>query len=375
MGSFCRNQPPQNFSSRRFSPASYALLFSSIHCYLDPSSGAALCTRELLELLAARGADCRVLTTGILDPERETSLDEVLATLELPTQRLQAELGPGGSAEVIDLGVNGVPVTLMPTVSSRAERSPDPRESAIFLELADQVFDRFRPDVLLTYGGHPASLELMRRARQRPAPGVPRHGRILSQKPQVHAGIRPGLVRRGNCARGAAQITWYHNLTLIEKLKEREERLWYAQETVKNGWSRNVLVHWIESDLYERQGKASTNFEQSMPRRQSDLARELLKDPYDFQFLTMAREAEEREIEQGLVAHIREFLLELGAGFAFLGQQFKLEVGGEEFFIDLLFYHVKLRGFVENDVRMKAEETRRGGCGKCGELACDYSPA
>src|SRR5271166_2686103 len=142
------------------------LLFSSIHCYLDPSSGAALCTHELLELLAARGADCRVLTTGILDPERETSLDEVLATLELPTQRLQAELGPGGSAEVIDLGVNGVPVTLMPTVSSRAERSPDPRESAIFLELADQVFDRFRPDVLLTYGGHSASLELMRRARQ-----------------------------------------------------------------------------------------------------------------------------------------------------------------------------------------------------------------
>src|SRR5208337_3677478 len=108
-----------------------------------------------------------------------------------------------------------------------------------------------------------------------------------------------------------AQITWYHNLTLIEKLKEREERLWYVQETVKKGWSRNVLVHWIESDLYERQGKASTNFEQSMPRRQSDLARELLKDPYDFQFLATAREAEEREIEQGLVAHIREFLLEL----------------------------------------------------------------
>ena len=92
-----------------------------------------------------------------------------------------------------------------------------------------------------------------------------------------------------------AQITWYHNLTLIEKLKEREERLWYAQETVKNGWSRNVLVHWIESDLYERQVKASTNFEQSMPRRQSDLARELRKDPYDFQFLATAREAEERD--------------------------------------------------------------------------------
>ena len=91
-----------------------------------------------------------MLTTGILDPERETSLDDVLAALELPVQRFQAELRPGGAADVIDLGVNGVRVTVMPTMSSRAERSPDPRESAIFLELADQVFDRFRPDALLT---------------------------------------------------------------------------------------------------------------------------------------------------------------------------------------------------------------------------------
>ena len=142
------------------------LLFSSIHCYLDPSSGAALCTRESLELLAGRVMDCRALTTGILDPERETSLDEVFATLELPVRRFQAELGMGRAAEVIDLSVNGVRVTLMPTASSRAERSPDPRESAIFLELAEPVFDRFKPDVLLTYGGHPASFELMRRARR-----------------------------------------------------------------------------------------------------------------------------------------------------------------------------------------------------------------
>jgi len=141
------------------------LLFSWVHCHLDPSSGAALCTRELLELLAARGIDCRVITTGILERERETSLDEVHATLEFPVQRFQAELRPGGSAEVIDLGVNGVRVTLMPTVSSRAERSPYPREAAIFLDLAEQVFDRFRPDVLVTYGGHPAGLELMQRAR------------------------------------------------------------------------------------------------------------------------------------------------------------------------------------------------------------------
>ena len=143
------------------------LLFSSIHCYLDPSSGAALCTRELLELLTARGMDCRVLTTGVLDPERETTLDEVLATLELPAQRFWAELGAGRAAEVIDLTVNGVRVTLMPTTSSRAERSPDRREAEVFLEMVDQVLDRFRPDVLLTYGGHPANLELMRRARRR----------------------------------------------------------------------------------------------------------------------------------------------------------------------------------------------------------------
>ncbi len=109
------------------------LLFSSIHCYLDPSSGAALCTRELLELLAARKMDCRVLTTGILDPERETPLDEVLATVELPVRRFQAQLGSGRAAEVIDLSVNGVRVTVLPTASSLAERSPDPRESALFL--------------------------------------------------------------------------------------------------------------------------------------------------------------------------------------------------------------------------------------------------
>ncbi len=111
------------------------LLFSSIHCYLDPSSGAALCTRELLELLAGRGADCRMLTTGILDPERETSVDEVFATVELPAQRFQAELGMGRSVEVIDLSVNGVRVTLMPMVSSRAERSPDPRAEKLAASL------------------------------------------------------------------------------------------------------------------------------------------------------------------------------------------------------------------------------------------------
>jgi hypothetical protein len=141
------------------------LLFASIHGYLDPSSGAALATLELLELLGSRGMDCRVLTAGVLDYERDTTLDQVLLGLELPTRRVEAELRQGGTADVVDLVLNGVRTTLLPTRCSRAERSPDGRESAVLLDLASQVFDRFRPDVLLTNGGHPCSQDLMRLAR------------------------------------------------------------------------------------------------------------------------------------------------------------------------------------------------------------------
>jgi glycosyltransferase involved in cell wall biosynthesis len=148
------------------------LLFASIHSYLDPSSGAALATREVLELLTARGMDCRAFTAGVLDFERETSVEEVLASLEMPGRRVQAELSSAGTVDVYDLSVNGVRVTLLPTASSRAERSPDPREAGPFLDLADQIFDRFRPDVLLTYGGHPASFDLMRSAQARGIPVV-----------------------------------------------------------------------------------------------------------------------------------------------------------------------------------------------------------
>ena len=156
--------------------ASHALLFASIHSDLDPSGGAALSTRELLELLAARGADCRALTAGVLDYERETTLDEVLAGFDLPMQRFKADLrrpvvarSPdlATSVEVIDLTVDGGRITLMPTAFSRTERSPDREESASFLDLADQVFKRCRPHILLTYGGHPACLEMIRRARMR----------------------------------------------------------------------------------------------------------------------------------------------------------------------------------------------------------------
>jgi glycosyltransferase involved in cell wall biosynthesis len=143
------------------------LLFASIHSYIDPSSGAALASRELLELLAARGWDCRALTCGVLDYQDNTPLEQVLAAVVRPIVRSSAALSLGGTAEVFDLQLDGVRVTLLPTAFSRAERAPSAREGAIFLDLAEQVLERFQPQVLLTYGGHPACLELMRRARAR----------------------------------------------------------------------------------------------------------------------------------------------------------------------------------------------------------------
>jgi predicted nuclease of restriction endonuclease-like (RecB) superfamily len=151
-----------------------------------------------------------------------------------------------------------------------------------------------------------------------------------------------------------AQITWYHNIALVEKLATIEERLWYARQTVENGWSRNVLVHQIEVGLYRRQGKAVTNFTRTLPAPQSELAQQVVKDPYNFDFLTLSQEAQERELERGLLDHIRDFLLELGVGFAFVGSQYPLQVGGEEFRLDLLFYHLKLRAFVIIDLKMEA---------------------
>ena len=144
----------------------------------------------------------------------------------------------------------------------------------------------------------------------------------------------------------AAQLPWFHLCTLLDKLKTREQRNWYLAQTVKHNWSRNILGMQIETRLLERSGKAVTNFEFSLPTPQSDLARQSLKDPYRFDFLGLTDKAQEREVENALVKHVTEFLLELGAGFAFVGRQVLLDVGGDEFFIDLLFYHLKLRCYV-----------------------------
>lgn len=160
------------------------------------------------------------------------------------------------------------------------------------------------------------------------------------------------------------RLPWGHNLVLLTKLKAPERRLAYAQAAVTHGWSRSVLVHHIELGTLERQGKALTNFDLQLPKPQSDLARETLKDPYRFDFLRLGDEAMEREIEGALVQHVTQFLLELGAGFAFVGRQVQLTVGGDEFFIDLLFYHLKLRAYVV--IELKATDFKPEHTGKLG---------
>lgn len=155
-----------------------------------------------------------------------------------------------------------------------------------------------------------------------------------------------------------------HNLVLLTRLKDPQQRLAYAQSAIANGWSRNVLNIHIETRLLERSGTAVTNFDVSLPKAQSDLARESLKDPYRFDFLGLRDEAQEREIEHALVKHVTEFLLELGAGFAFVGRQVLLDVGGDEFFIDLLFYHLKLRCYVV--IELKAGKFKPEHLGQLG---------
>jgi predicted nuclease of restriction endonuclease-like (RecB) superfamily len=144
----------------------------------------------------------------------------------------------------------------------------------------------------------------------------------------------------------AAQLPWFHLCTLLDKVKDPEQRSWYAGKTLEHGWSRQVLTMQIETAAYTRAGSAVTNFGETLPPPQSDLARDALKDPYIFDFLALTENAQERDIERALTRHITRFLLELGAGFAFVGRQYRLEVGGDEFFVDLLFYHLKLRCYV-----------------------------
>lgn len=158
-----------------------------------------------------------------------------------------------------------------------------------------------------------------------------------------------------------AQLPWYHQLALLDKLKTEDERRWYAAKAIQHSWSRNVLVIQIETRLRERSGQAVTNFAERLPAPLSDLARESLKDPYRLDFLGLGEEAQERALEGAIVHHITRFLLELGAGFAFVGRQVHIEVGGDDFFIDLLFYHLKLRCYVVIELKAGAFKPEHAG--------------
>ena len=162
----------------------------------------------------------------------------------------------------------------------------------------------------------------------------------------------------------AAKLPWGHNMVLLDKISNESDRLWYAQRAIENGWSRNVLVMQIESNLKGRSVRddKTHNFSATLPAPQSDLAHNTLKDPYIFDFLSIGHEAQEREIEKGLVDHIQKFLLEMGGGFAYVGRQVLLAIGGNDYYLDLLFYHTRLHSYIV--VELKAGDFKPEFAGK-----------
>ncbi|WP_116808293.1 PDDEXK nuclease domain-containing protein [Steroidobacter cummioxidans] len=151
----------------------------------------------------------------------------------------------------------------------------------------------------------------------------------------------------------AAQLPWGHNTLLLQSVKSAPEREWYARQAIENGWSRSVLTHQIESKLFARQGHALTNFTRTLPAAQSELAQQLIKDPYSFDFLALKPDMLERDLQRGLIDHLRALILELGKGFAFVGSQYPLTIGDQDYFIDLLFYHLRLRCFVVIELKVE----------------------
>ena len=161
--------------------------------------------------------------------------------------------------------------------------------------------------------------------------------------------------------RCAAQIPWRHNQVLLDKLDSREERLWYAQQSLENGWSRTILEAQIKTDLYQREGTIVTNFERTLPPAQSELAQEALKDRYSFEFLTIEKDAKTQDLKRLLMVHMRDFLLELGVGFTFVRQNYHLEVDGDDFYVDMLFYHLNLRCFIVIQLQMGKFQPEHSG--------------
>lgn len=161
--------------------------------------------------------------------------------------------------------------------------------------------------------------------------------------------------------RVVGRLPWGQNIELLTKLKEPGARLWYAEATLEHGWSRPVLAHQIDTRLRDRQGQAVTNFARTLPPAESDLAQQILKDPYQFDFLTVAADAKERDLERALVARVKDVLLEMGKGFAFIGSQYHLEIGGQDWYVDLLFYHRRLRCLVAVDLKIGVFQPEHAG--------------
>jgi predicted nuclease of restriction endonuclease-like (RecB) superfamily len=168
--------------------------------------------------------------------------------------------------------------------------------------------------------------------------------------PQPVAQSTP-LFLRPVIQRSVAQIPWGHNILLFEKIPHLPTRLWYAEQALEQGWSRDNLVHQIKHQAHQRQGAAISNFSSTLSEPHAALAEGLLKDPYLFDFLTLEEPFHERELENGLLRHLEKFLLELGRGFAFVGRQYRLEVSDREYYLDLLFYHLELRCFIVIDLK------------------------
>ncbi len=156
-------------------------------------------------------------------------------------------------------------------------------------------------------------------------------------------------------------IPWGHNAVLLEKVKTIEKRLWYAKKALECGWSRSALETWIKSDLFSREGKAITNFKHTLPLPHSAMAQQSFKDPYIFDFLTLHEDHIERDLEEGLIHNVEQLLLEMGKGFSLVGRQYHLEVDGDDYYIDLLFYHLKLKCYVVVELKARAFDPRDVG--------------
>lgn len=179
---------------------------------------------------------------------------------------------------------------------------------------------------------------------------------LLYMRASAEAWPDPAIVQRV-----VGRLPWGQNIELLAKLKDPAARLWYAEATLEHGWSRPVLAAQIETGLRDRQGRAITNFGRALPPADSDLAQQILKDPYQFDFLSLAADAKERDLERALLARVKDVLLEMGKGFAFVGSQHRLEVGGQDWYVDLLFYHRRLRCLVAVDLKAGAFQPEHAG--------------